>query len=420
MSDEKNKETAPNENKKVKVWGGILFFVICGAFLFDIIINRDTEDKPDVSPDKTVTQSNAAEDVSESADKKTYASILTPAQEAQSEGGYDETQSARFDKKENNNAESSDKERTPEEVAKLAQDAEVASFKLAEMTRALSATRSRWGTAKALIAVKPKSRYQKKMEGLEASRRSVNARIDKVARLKAKIMANGGTSMSSDKFTHLMGSFYSPPKNIVGYTKSNVYNASTEGKTLLQIGTVIPAITLMKTVSDYAGTFKGLVTQDIYDTRYQYILIPKGSQVIMKSMRISNVNEAISARMGITVQWIILPNGKKIDMSKSSGVDREGTGAIGDKVNRHLLAKFLGVAAYAVISSESSYSGTGQGAKSLAGNVSKGERQAAGAIAQKYLGLVPTITIRAGQSMNIITEAEIYLKPWKNLYKDYN
>ena len=38
MSDEKNKETAPNENKKVKVWGGILFFVICGAFLFDIIL----------------------------------------------------------------------------------------------------------------------------------------------------------------------------------------------------------------------------------------------------------------------------------------------------------------------------------------------------------------------------------------------
>lgn len=121
------------------------------------------------------------------------------------------------------------------------------------------------------------------------------------------------------------------------------------------------------------------------------------------------------------VQWIVLPNGTKIDMSKASGLDREGVGAIKDQVNRHLMAQFMGVAAYALLSSSTSYEGSGaNNDNSYVGDIGNGVREQAKPLAKQYLNLRPTITIRAGQSMNIITGDDIYLSPWKSVYQDYH
>ncbi|MGF1803888.1 TrbI/VirB10 family protein [Aliivibrio sifiae] len=192
-------------------------------------------------------------------------------------------------------------------------------------------------------------------------------------------------------------------------------NASTEG--LLKLP--IPAITAMKTNSDYSGSFKATVSQDVFDVSGEYVLIPKGAQVILKSISISNVNEPISSRMGITAPWVVLPDGNKIDLSKSTGMDREGISALGDSVDRHLVAQFFGVAAYALVATETSRDGTGDGDSSYESEIGDGLRSQTSPLAQKYLSLTPTITLRAGQSMNIMIEEEIFLSPWRNIYEDY-
>ncbi|MCG9590020.1 conjugal transfer protein, partial [Vibrio harveyi] len=125
-------------------------------------------------------------------------------------------------------------------------------------------------------------------------------------------------------------------------------------------------------------------------------------------------------RIGVTVPWIVLPNGNKVDLSKSTGLDREGLAGLSDQVDRHLLAQFMGVAAYALVANETSYEGSGANSDtSYVGEVSKGVRDQLSPLAQKYLALTPTITIRNGQSMNVIVEEEIYLKPWRHIYEDY-
>ena len=153
----------------------------------------------------------------------------------------------------------------------------------------------------------------------------VAKRISEAQQLRQRLSAGDLSSITPSvkhKLTSIESTFRQPPSGIVGYTTSNKYDADIKGKMKLPVGTVIPAITAMKTVSDYAGPMKGIITQDVYDPTYQYVLIPKGSEVVMKSVRISNVNEPISARMGLTVQWVVLPNGNRIDFSKSAGLDR--------------------------------------------------------------------------------------------------
>ncbi|WP_234497878.1 TrbI/VirB10 family protein [Vibrio maritimus] len=308
---------------------------------------------------------------------------------------------------------------------------------LEELSRALSSLKTRWVGGEPLQkSVEPNqvtsSRVTSSMEAntvrdefrsSDEQREMIAKRIQEAEALKAQILrgdyAPEEAVQKSAQLSSLSQTFDAPPANIAGFTEENVYNASIEGKMKVPVGTIIPAVTMMKTNSDHPGTFKAVVSQDIFDVNLEYILIPKGSEVILKSVTISNVNEVINSRMGLTVPWVVLPNGNRVDLSKSSGLDREGIGAVGDQVDRHYLAQFFGVAAYALLASSTSWEGTGETDQSYASAISSSVRNQASPIAQKYLALKPTVTIRAGQSINVMVEDDIYLTPWRYLYEEY-
>ena len=211
------------------------------------------------------------------------------------------------------------------------------------------------------------------------------------------------------------------PSGVVGYPADNEYQASVEGKEKLPVGAEINAITTYTAISDYTGgTMKAMITHDVYDATNSYILAPKGSQLTIKAIRASGVNEVIQNRLAFTVQWLVLPDGNRIDFRKASVLDRMGTPAVeGDEVDRHLVAQIMGVAAYALVGTKTSYEGSGDGNESFAGNFGEGARNQASGIAQKYLQIVPSVTLHAGAPIRIITEDEMFIKPWKVLYENY-
>ncbi len=189
------------------------------------------------------------------------------------------------------------------------------------------------------------------------------------------------------------------------------------GQKLLSTGTVISAVLDQDLMSDYAGSYRAVVVRDVYDVSGNYILIPKGAKIIGKSMRIQNVNEPIQARMGLPATWAVLPDGKRISFEKTGALDQAGIGALKDKVNRHLLAQFLGVAAYAVLSVESSRSGSGyENDNTFAGDLGESMREQFAPLAAKYLNLVPTITLRSGLPMKIFIEDDLYVTPWRKTF----
>jgi type IV secretion system protein VirB10 len=192
-----------------------------------------------------------------------------------------------------------------------------------------------------------------------------------------------------------------------------------EGQKLIPTTTVIKAVLDQQLMSDYTGAYRGLITHDVYDVTQNYIIIPKGSRFIGKCLRISNVNEPIQARMGLTVTWIVLPDGKRISLKKKADMlDQAGIHAVKDKVNYHFLAQFLGVAAYALISSETSRDGSGIAQDdTYEGQVGEAMREQFAPLAAKYLDLVPTITLRAGTPINIFLEDDIFAYEWSSLRK---
>ncbi|WP_227876462.1 TrbI/VirB10 family protein [Photobacterium frigidiphilum] len=404
--------------QKLKGWGlatgGLVFIVLGLMTVYDIATRSNTvtpsqEKKSQKAPVVEATPSNVTDLVNNRiADKQTKAT--TPASNSPDDNPYlpQHLVSALAS------------------VANPIEDAEN-DWKVAELRRSLTATRSQWRRSEpsSMPTARTTQAKAQPLPTMEEKRLNVARRIQEIQRLQAKLQRGDTSSVDipqteSPVLQNLNRQFTPPPTNIVGYTDSNQYNANVDGKLKLPVGTLIPAITSMKTISDYAGTLKAIVSQDVYDLNYEYVLVPKGSEVMIKSVNASNINEPIQARVGLTVQWIIRPDGKRIDLSKSTGLDREGVAAIKDKVDHHFMAQFLGVAAYALVASESSYAGSGSNNdQSYLGNVGENVRQQASPLAQKYLSLTPTKTIRAGQSMNIILEDELFIEPWLDIYKDY-
>ncbi|HBO4433066.1 TrbI/VirB10 family protein [Pseudomonas aeruginosa] len=261
---------------------------------------------------------------------------------------------------------------------------------------------------------------------LEARRKDLRQRIEAAERLRKELQsAPPGEEPSflaqkREELEQVKKTFTPAPTDVVGYTKENPYNADIEGMLKLPPGTEIPAQFMRKGVSDFqGGQLKGLVSRDVYDITRQHVAIPKGAEIIMRVHKAGNVNEAIQRRMGITNDWVVLPDGNKIDMSKAAGLDREGVAAIADQVDYHLLSQFLGVAAYALIGSSTSRSGSGSDNDStFAGDVGDSSRRQASSLVQKYLNIVPTITIRPGQTFYVSLEDDVYVKPWKHVYED--
>jgi type IV secretory pathway VirB10-like protein len=199
-----------------------------------------------------------------------------------------------------------------------------------------------------------------------------------------------------------------------------------EGEYVVPVGTVMAAVLDMEVNSDWEGRWRAMVSRDIYDIHQDVILIPKGTRVLGTSVRPKLVNEAINERMGLAAQWLVLPNGARIDLTRSAMLDAGGVAAIDGDVNRHVLATLGGVVAYGVIGGWGAVEAakrTDQNNAATAVGLLSGQRSAGAEIAQgladigkrvaaRYLNLVPTITLRPGTPMNVFLDDEMVLQAW--------
>ncbi len=202
--------------------------------------------------------------------------------------------------------------------------------------------------------------------------------------------------------------------------------AAREGEYLLPVGSVLSGVLDMELNSDWEGRWRALLVRDVYDAKQQVILLPKGTRILGTTVRAkATVNEAINERMAMAANWLVLPNGARIDLSRSGTLDAAGVGAIEGDVNRHFLAQLGGVVAYGVIGGLGAVSAVnkmgptaGSDAAGLSLGRSAGGEVAAGLVgigqrvASRYLNLVPTITVKPGTPMTIFLDDEIFLNAW--------
>ncbi|HVV48979.1 MAG TPA: TrbI/VirB10 family protein [Polyangia bacterium] len=186
----------------------------------------------------------------------------------------------------------------------------------------------------------------------------------------------------------------------------------------VKAGTIIPTTLLTPINSDLPGTIIGQVRENVYDTvSGNYLIIPQGSKLL------ATYDSAVSyGQERVLLCWnrVIRPDGISISLECMPGADLAGASGIADEVNHHWWRIITGVALGTLLSATAERAaGNPSGyqptiAQGWAANAGGAVNTAGQQITQKNLAIQPTITVRAGYSVNVIVTKDIVFPPYTN------
>jgi len=188
------------------------------------------------------------------------------------------------------------------------------------------------------------------------------------------------------------------------------------GKTyVLFEGTTLETVLLNRLDGDFAGPVECLVTNDIYSHDRQHLLIPSGTKVLGEAKRVDTFGQT---RLAVAFHRIIMPDGYSVSLDQFKGMNQIGDTGLRDKVNNHYFKIFgasLAVGAIGGIA-EAGSGGvlTQSGTQSIQQGVGESMGQTSQRILDKFLNILPTVTIREGHRVKIYLSGDIALPDYAN------
>jgi type IV secretion system protein TrbI len=175
-------------------------------------------------------------------------------------------------------------------------------------------------------------------------------------------------------------------------------------------GTVIETTLVNRLDGTFAGPVDGLVTTPLYSQDRQHVLIPAGARIVGRSTPVQNWGES---RLAVTFHRLLMPDGHTYSLDQFKGLDQIGATGLRDQVNRHYLQVFGASIAIGAIAGLAQYN-TRSG---IDYTFSDAYRQAAGAslatsasrVLDRYLNVLPTITIREGFRIKVYLTNDLEL-----------
>jgi type IV secretion system protein VirB10 len=181
-------------------------------------------------------------------------------------------------------------------------------------------------------------------------------------------------------------------------------------------GTVIPAVLETGINSDLPGAVIARVTKNVYSSLDgRYLLIPEGSRLY--AMYNSNISYNQS-RVQIAWNTLIRPDGLEIALGNMQGIDLQGYTGQKGTVNEHFFEylKAMGIiSAFTVANGELDNQMQSMGTSSYTDQVVSENRnvinQLAGKLIDRALDIQPTITVKQGTEINVLTNVTIEIPP---------
>jgi type IV secretion system protein TrbI len=178
---------------------------------------------------------------------------------------------------------------------------------------------------------------------------------------------------------------------------------STDPLQRLTEGTVIETVLINRLNGSFAGPVECLVTTPVYSHDRQRVVIPAGARVLGAAAPVQSWGDS---RLAVSFHRLLMPDGRGYSLDKFKGLDQIGETGLKDEVNRHYLQVFGASVAIGALSGLAQYGTSGGfGPTGFADQY----RQAAGSslasstgrILDRYLNVLPTITIREGYRIKV-------------------
>jgi len=181
-------------------------------------------------------------------------------------------------------------------------------------------------------------------------------------------------------------------------------------------GTVIDTVLVNRLIGDFAGPVKVMVTNPVYSHDGQQVLIPQGTFLLGDVRKVSGTGQR---RLAVTFHRMLMPDGYSVDLDQFHGLDQTGATGLSDQVNNHYLQIFGASIALGVISgaAEATTYGSGyniSGPAMYEQGVASSLSQSGANVLQRFINILPTITIREGHRVKVYLTQDLLLPAYEN------
>jgi type IV secretion system protein TrbI len=192
-------------------------------------------------------------------------------------------------------------------------------------------------------------------------------------------------------------------------------NAATGKNYVLFEGTILETVLINRLEGQFSGPIECLLSTDVYSNDRQRLLIPAGSKLLGETKKVDTFGQT---RLAVAFHRLLMPDGYSVSLDQFRGLNQIGDTGLRDQVNNHYLRIFgvslaigaLGAVAQAGTGGALTASGTDLMRQGFAQSTAQSSAQ----ILDKFLNVMPTVTIREGHRVKVYLSGDLALPDYNN------
>jgi len=181
-------------------------------------------------------------------------------------------------------------------------------------------------------------------------------------------------------------------------------------------GTTIDTALVNRLNGDFSGPVKVMVTNPVYSHDGLHVLIPEGTFILGDVQKVDSFGQR---RLAVTFHRLLMPDGYGVDLDRFHGLSQIGETGLSDQVNNHYIQIFgtsiaLGIIAGAAEATTNSSGYTESGSSAIQQGVAASLAQSGAHVLDRFLNILPTITIREGHRIKVYLSDDLMLPAYEN------
>jgi len=175
-------------------------------------------------------------------------------------------------------------------------------------------------------------------------------------------------------------------------------------------GTVLETVLTNRLDGSFSGPVNCMVTTNVYSHSGQHLLIPQGTRVLGEVRRLASFGEQ---RLAVSFHRAVMPDGYTLSLDKFQGLNQIGETGLRDQVNHHYMQVFgvsVAIGAIAGLGQVNTRTGfDASAADTYQQGVAASLSQSSLRILDRYLNVLPTMTIREGHRVKVYLSDDLLL-----------
>ncbi|HEY4951712.1 MAG TPA: TrbI/VirB10 family protein [Candidatus Acidoferrales bacterium] len=188
------------------------------------------------------------------------------------------------------------------------------------------------------------------------------------------------------------------------------------GKThVLFEGTILETVLINRLDGAFAGPVECLLSTDVYSNDRQHLLIPAGSKLLGETKKVDTFGQT---RLAVVFHRLLMPDGYSVSLDQFKGLNQIGDTGLRDQVNNHYLRIFgvsLAIGAIGAVAEGGTAASLNASSSDLMRQgFAQGTAQSSAQILDKFLNIMPTVTIREGHRVKVYLSGDLALPDYTN------